>query len=210
MNLLMLHCSDRKCVITHTGLVFPLSRWMLFQTRFICVRSCAMKEAAGPAPWPPLSDADVAPRLWQVEIPAVHCVSSHFIQLTFDSIQTNIFFQDVPCATIQTEGEISSVKLQQSSIHCPPLFTLLTLPFACLRSSRAGLCLWEALQQETLLWPSQVRRAVLRGMYLMCAVVFCVVADNRPEIMWCPGKSYQSRIWTHFIPHFFLTFYTAD
>lgn len=67
------------CVFKHDALIF--------QTPSICVRSSAMRAAAGPAPWPPPSDADVVPRQKLVETPVQH-LSSYFV---FDSKQLKLF-----------------------------------------------------------------------------------------------------------------------
>lgn len=48
----------RQCSYSLSG----VNELVLFQTPSICVRSSAMRAAVGPARWPPLSDADVAPR----------------------------------------------------------------------------------------------------------------------------------------------------
>lgn len=44
-----------------------MNELVFFQTPSICVRSCATRAAVGHAPWPRLSDADVAPRLRYAE-----------------------------------------------------------------------------------------------------------------------------------------------
>lgn len=82
--------------------------------------------------------------------------------LWYKSLQTNLlffclFFQEVPCATIQTEGEVKITWNKCKNTTCR-LWLLFLFYF---RGAR--LYLREALQQETFLWPTQMWRTVLCG-----------------------------------------------
>lgn len=150
------------CVFKHDALIF--------QTPSICVRSSAMRAAAGPAPWPPPSDADVVPRQKLVETPVHIC---HLILSLTPNNWNSFVFQEVPCATIQKEGEIWAhpdvIEYHEHSTYLTCCLHLISDSF-CSRSAR--LHLWEALQQETVVWPTQVWRAVLYCEYF---IVGCIV-----------------------------------
>lgn len=135
---------------------------VLFQTSSICARSCATRAAVGPALWPQLSGADVAPRLRFAEISAaVFFLSPIFFFLFWRHWRFERFLLYFPGGPMweNPKRRWGFNKYEYS----PPWAAILCLnPDFCL-SRGARLHLREALQQEALLWPTQVWGALLCG-----------------------------------------------